>query len=108
MTRQDGLCFAWELKAPGKGADPTEFAEPHDIDQWQRYKMLPNLVYTDGNDWSLWHSSCTSWDRYEIRYTRTQHRPPSRQVNDRGRSVRHPRVPADGGPLPRPSDASCL
>ena len=24
-------------------------------------------------------------NRYEIRYTRTQHRPPSRQVNDHGR-----------------------
>ena len=35
-------------------------------------------------------------NRYEIRYTRTQHRPPSRQVNDHGRvsgTHTHPRHP---------------
>ena len=47
------LCV--ELKEPGKGADPEQFTGSHDKKQWQRYKMLPNLVYTDGNDWSLWH-----------------------------------------------------
>ena len=47
---------------------------------------------------SLWVPIIQSWaltrgfalhpgtrNRYEIRYTRTQHRPPSRQVNDHGR-----------------------
>ena len=34
-------------------------------------------------------------NRYKIRYTRTQHRPPSRQANDHGQSFRHPQ-----GPLP--------
>ena len=40
--------------------------------------------------------------RYEIRYTRTQHRPASRQVNDHGPSFRHPQgpVPDDAAPVP--------
>ncbi|QCI65137.1 N-6 DNA methylase [Phreatobacter stygius] len=43
-----------ELKAPGKGADPRKFQDPHDKDQWARLKSLPNLLYTDGNAFSLW------------------------------------------------------
>jgi hypothetical protein len=43
-----------EVKAPGKGADPRRFADPHDKDQWNKLKSLPNLVYTDGNAFSLW------------------------------------------------------
>lgn len=44
-----------ELKATGKGADPRRFKEP-DRNQWQRFKDLPNLVYTDGNEWGLYRS----------------------------------------------------
>jgi hypothetical protein len=43
-----------ELKAPGKGADPRKFKDPHDKAQWDRLRSLPNIVYTDGNDFSLW------------------------------------------------------
>jgi hypothetical protein len=43
-----------EVKAPGKGADPRRFKDPHDKDQWERLKSLPNLLYTDGNAFSLW------------------------------------------------------
>lgn len=43
-----------EVKAPGKGADPRQFDDPHDKDQWTKLKSLPNLVYTDGNAFSLW------------------------------------------------------
>lgn len=43
-----------ELKAPGKGADPRKFKDKHDKQQWERLKHLPNLIYTDGNDFSLW------------------------------------------------------
>jgi hypothetical protein len=43
-----------EVKAPGKGADPRKFADPHDRDQWDKLKSLPNLLYTDGNAFSLW------------------------------------------------------
>src|ERR1700691_1762760 len=45
-----------ELKAPGKGADPRKFKDPHDKAQWQRLRSLPNLVYTDGNAFSLWQN----------------------------------------------------
>lgn len=43
-----------ELKAPGKGADPRHFSDPHDKAQWAKLKALPNLIYTDGNSFSLW------------------------------------------------------
>lgn len=43
-----------ELKAPGKGADPRRFRERHDKEQWDRLRSLPNLLYTDGNEFSLW------------------------------------------------------
>lgn len=44
-----------EIKAPGKGADPRRFRDGHDKEQWQKLKQLPNLLYTDGNSFSLWH-----------------------------------------------------
>jgi Type ISP C-terminal specificity domain/N-6 DNA Methylase len=43
-----------EVKAPGKGADPRKFKDPHDKEQWKKLAALPNLVYTDGNSFSLW------------------------------------------------------
>jgi hypothetical protein len=43
-----------ELKAPGKGADPRKFKDQHDKDQWAKLHPLPNLLYTDGNAFSLW------------------------------------------------------
>jgi hypothetical protein len=45
-----------ELKAPGKGADPRKFKPGHDKTQWIRLKSLPNLLYTDGNEFSLWRN----------------------------------------------------
>lgn len=44
-----------ELKAPGKGADPDKF-KGDDKRQWERFKNLPNLIYTDGNEWALYRS----------------------------------------------------
>lgn len=44
-----------EIKAPGKGADPRRFTDPHDKKQWEKLKALPNLIYTDGNEFSVWH-----------------------------------------------------
>lgn len=43
-----------EVKAPGKGADPRKFTDLHDKEQWAKLKSLPNLIYTDGNAFSLW------------------------------------------------------
>lgn len=42
-----------ELKAPGKGADPRRF-KGHDKEQWAKLHSLPNLIYSDGNEFSLW------------------------------------------------------
>lgn len=42
-----------ELKAPGKGANPSTF-KGHDRKQWERFKNLPNLIYTDGTEWGLY------------------------------------------------------
>jgi len=42
-----------EVKAPGTGADPTSFRRKHDKQQWLRFQNFPNLIYTDGNEWSL-------------------------------------------------------
>jgi hypothetical protein len=54
VTVQKALVGFVELKAPGKGADPRKFKDPHDKDQWERLQSLPNLIYTDGNAFSLW------------------------------------------------------
>ena len=45
-----------ELKRPGKGADPRKFSVEHDKAQWKKLQSLPNLLYTDGNSFSLWRS----------------------------------------------------
>jgi hypothetical protein len=45
-----------ELKAPGKGADPRKFRDPHDRAQWEKLRSLPNVLYTDGNAFSLWQN----------------------------------------------------
>jgi len=42
-----------ELKAPGKGANP-ELYRGHDREQWTRFKNIPNILYTDGNEWALY------------------------------------------------------
>lgn len=43
-----------EVKAPGKGADPQRFKDDHDRSQWDKLKSLPNILYTDGNAFSVW------------------------------------------------------
>ncbi|MEK6277741.1 MAG: type ISP restriction/modification enzyme [Actinomycetota bacterium] len=45
-----------ETKAPGDGADTRRFPKGHNRDQWQRFKRLPNLVYTDGEQFALYRS----------------------------------------------------
>ena len=54
VTKQNLLVGFIELKAPGKGADPRRFDDQHDREQWQKLRLLPNLVYSDGNSFSLW------------------------------------------------------
>jgi hypothetical protein len=54
VTVHNALVGFVEIKAPGKGADPRRFKDTHDREQWERLKQLPNLIYTDGNNFSLW------------------------------------------------------
>jgi hypothetical protein len=54
VTRKGALVGFIEVKAPGKGADPTKFKGKHDKEQWEKLKALPNLIFTDGNAFSLW------------------------------------------------------
>ena len=61
FTRRQGFI---ELKAPGKGADPRKYKDPHDK-AWEKLHSLPNLIYTDGNAFSLWQDGelADSWSR---------------------------------------------
>lgn len=56
VTVRSALTGFIELKAPGKGADPRKFSDPHDKRQWQKLKSLPNLLYSDGQSFSLWQN----------------------------------------------------
>jgi hypothetical protein len=56
VTRMKALVGFIELKAPGKGADPRQFKDEHDRKQWAKLRALPNLIFTDGNSFSLWHN----------------------------------------------------
>ncbi len=44
-----------ELKAPGVGAVASRF-KGHNRDQFKRFAAIPNIVYTDGNEWALYRS----------------------------------------------------
>ena len=55
ITMRNVLVGFVEIKAPGKGADPRRF-RGHDKQQWEKLQSLPNLLYTDGNQFSLWRS----------------------------------------------------
>ncbi len=44
-----------ELKGPGKGVNPDHY-KGHDRKQWKRFQSLPNIIYTDGNEWGLYRS----------------------------------------------------
>ncbi len=54
VTVHKALVGFIELKAPGKGADPRKYKDAHDKAQWEKLHALPNLMYTDGNAFSLW------------------------------------------------------
>jgi hypothetical protein len=45
-----------ELKAPGVGAKAHTFKDERNKNQWKKFKTLPNLIYTDGNEWALYRS----------------------------------------------------
>jgi hypothetical protein len=45
-----------EIKRPGKTANPDSYTDKHDRDQWEKLKLLPNVLYTDGNEWALYRT----------------------------------------------------
>jgi len=55
-TKVKALVGYIELKAPIKGFDPRKFTDPHDKAQWAKLRALPNLLYTNGNGFSLWRN----------------------------------------------------
>ncbi len=55
ITLRNVLVGFVEVKAPGKGADPRRY-KGHDKEQWEKLQSLPNLLYTDGNAFSLWQN----------------------------------------------------
>lgn len=55
ITVRNVLVGFVEIKAPGKGADPRRY-KGHDKEQWEKLQSLPNLLYTDGNSFSLWQN----------------------------------------------------
>src|ERR1017187_6694831 len=44
-----------ELKAPGVGANVARFSG-HNRDQSKRFSAIPNIFYTDGNQWAVYRS----------------------------------------------------
>jgi len=53
----DAITGYIEVKATGKGADPTRWkANTHDAKQWVKLKALPNVLYTDGECWGLYRT----------------------------------------------------
>lgn len=55
ITRDTLLVGHVELKRPGLGAQ-AERLRGRNREQWQKFKALPNLIYTDGSEWSLYRS----------------------------------------------------
>lgn len=57
VTCNGALCGYIELKQPGKGGDPRKYRNKHDKAQWERFQNFPNILYTDGNEWSLFQGN---------------------------------------------------
>ena len=45
-----------ELKAPGVGVTAARF-RGHNRNQFKRFSAIPNILYTDGNEWGLYRDS---------------------------------------------------
>ena len=55
IHQNDLLSGYVELKAPGVGATATRF-KGHNRNQFKRFSAIPNILYTDGNEWALYRS----------------------------------------------------
>lgn len=45
-----------ELKAPGMGGNANRYRDARNKAQWKKFQALPNLIYTDGSEWTLYRS----------------------------------------------------
>lgn len=45
-----------ELKAPGRGVPSTWTPNKHEKAQWEKLRLLPNVLYTDGGLWALYRN----------------------------------------------------
>jgi len=55
-VESNGLLIGYiELKEPDKGANPEKY-KGHDADQWERFKNIPNIIYTSANEWALYQN----------------------------------------------------
>ncbi|WP_353388548.1 N-6 DNA methylase [Thermobispora bispora] len=45
-----------ELKAPGRGVPSTWTPNKHEKAQWEKLRLLPNVLYTDGSLWALYRN----------------------------------------------------
>ena len=53
-AHRNGLLTGYvELKAPGTGVNARHF-KSHNRDQFKRFSAIPNILYTDGNEWALY------------------------------------------------------
>src|SRR5690242_2885971 len=43
-----------ELKAPGKKVPTTRSPTSGDKDQWEKLRLLPNVLYSDGEQWAVY------------------------------------------------------
>ena len=43
-----------ELKAPGKKVPTTRSPTSRDKDQWEKLRLLPNVLYSDGEQWAVY------------------------------------------------------
>lgn len=71
-VESDGLTIGGiELKKPGHGARPDDFPDARSREQWERFKAIPNLVYTDGCEWALYRSGVLVGEPYVLSFDPT-------------------------------------
>ena len=55
IHRNQALAGYVELKAPGFGANAKRF-KGRNREQFKRFSSMPNMLYTDGNEWALYQN----------------------------------------------------
>jgi hypothetical protein len=55
IHRNQALAGYVELKAPGSGANAKRF-KGRNREQFKRFSAMPNMLYTDGNEWALYQN----------------------------------------------------